>query len=148
VNFRRKVSGDPVGFQLVPMLDIVFNLLFFFVSSQIFAQWETEIPIQVPTAKTSAIPQRLPGEIIINVDAQGRTIVNARELTETDLLAMLRRLGENFPGQPVVLRADQATPYRHVIRVLDVCRQVDIWNISFATTFAEDVEKAVPPAAP
>ena len=38
-----------------------------------------------------------------------------------------------FPGQPVLLRADKTTAYEHVVRVLDTCRQADIWNISFAT---------------
>ena len=49
------------------MLDVVFLLLCFFITSQIFAQWETEIDITLPTAETGAVPQRLPGEIIINV---------------------------------------------------------------------------------
>ena len=51
MNFRSKGRLEPVGFQLVPMLDIVFNLLFFFVVSQVYSQWETEIDIALPTAK-------------------------------------------------------------------------------------------------
>lgn len=137
MNFRKKGKLDPVGFQLVPMLDIVFNLLFFFVTTQVYSQWETEIDITLPTAQTGQLPHRLPGEIIINVLADGSAVVNGRPLNEADLGAMLQRLAQLFPGQPVLLRADKVTPYEHVIRVLDLCRLADIWNISFATGVPE-----------
>ena len=51
MNFRSTLKQESVGFQIAPMIDIVFLLLCFFVTSQIFAQWETEIDITLPTAK-------------------------------------------------------------------------------------------------
>ena len=51
---------------------------------------------------------------------------------------MLQELAELFPGQPVILRADKSTDYEHVVNVLDLCRQADIWNISFATSVPEE----------
>lgn len=138
MNFNKKGKLEPVGFQLVPMLDIVFNLLFFFVTSQVYSQWETEIDIALPTAQTSQTPQRLPGEIIVNVDKDGATIVNGRILDSPELGDMLKRLAGLFPGQPVLIRADKTTAYEHVVRVLDQCRLADIWNISFATGVPEE----------
>jgi len=132
-----KFKPEPVGFQMTPMIDVVFLLLCFFVASQVFSQWEAEIDITLPTARTSEVPQRLPGEIIVNIIKSGDTIVNGRTLDEPALAGMLKRLSELFPGQPVLLRADKATAYEHVIRVLDLCRQADIWNISFATGVPE-----------
>ncbi len=122
---------------MTPMIDVVFLLLCFFVTSQIFAQWEAEIDITLPTAQTSEVPQRLPGEIIINIRADGEVVVNSRVLDGDALGAMLARLAELFPGQPVLIRADKAVAYEHVIAVLDRCRQADIWNISFATGVPE-----------
>jgi biopolymer transport protein ExbD len=137
MNFRGKYKPDAVGFQLAPMIDIVFLLLCFFVTSQIFTQWEAEIDVTLPTASTAAIEQRLPGEIILNVLKDGTTIVNGRRLNDGELGELMNRLVKLFPGQPVLLRADRLTPYEHVIRVLDLCRQADIWNISFAAGIAE-----------
>jgi biopolymer transport protein ExbD len=134
MNFLKKTSGpSSPGIPLTPMIDVVFLLLCFFVTSQIFAQWETEIDIALPTADTGTLPQRLPGEVIINVMADGTAVVNGQTLDEARLRAMMDRLVALFPGQPVLLRADKTTDYEHVIRVLDTCRQADIWNISFAT---------------
>lgn len=137
MNFRKQVKPEAVGFQLAPMIDVVFLLLCFFITSQLFAQWETEIDITLPTAETGQTPERLPGEIIINIRADGDTVVNARALSEEELAAMLTRVADLFPGQPVLIRADRVTAYEAVIRVLDLCRQADIWNISFATGVPE-----------
>lgn len=138
MNFRAKIqSGASGGVPLTPMIDVVFLLLCFFVTSQIFAQWETEIDITLPTAATGEVPQRLPGEVIINILPDGSTVVNGQPLTDAALAGMMHRLVEVFPGQPVLLRADRATAYEHIIHVLDACRQADIWNISFATIAPE-----------
>lgn len=134
MNFLRPVSADTHGgVPLTPMMDVVFLLLCFFVTSQIFAQWETEIDVTLPTAATGEIPQRLPGEVIVNVLPDGRTVVNGQTLDDDALRSMLDRLVSLFPGQPLLLRADKTTPYEHVIRVLDFCRESDLWNVSFAT---------------
>lgn len=119
------------------MIDVVFLLLCFFITSQIFAQWETEIDITLPTAETGQVPERLPGEIIINIRGDGETIINAQSVPAEQLADMLTRVAEMFPGQPVLIRADRLTPYEEIIRVLDLCRQADIWNISFATGVPE-----------
>ncbi len=137
MKFRNASRPDPVGFQMTPMIDTVFLLLCFFVASQVFSQWELEIDVSLPTARTAEIPQRLPGEIIINILKTGETIVNGRTLDEAALSVMLKDLVRLFPGQPIVLRADKATAYEHLIRILDLCRQADIWNISFATSLPE-----------
>jgi biopolymer transport protein ExbD len=119
------------------MIDVVFILLFFFITSQIFSQWETEIDIRLPTAESGNVPTRLPGEIMINVLRDGTMVVNLQELDAQRLSALLTRVVALFPGQPVLIRADKETAYEHVIRVLDLCRRADIWNISFATLPAE-----------
>lgn len=121
------------GFQITPMLDVVFLLLCFFVATSVYSQWENEISIQLPTASTGDVPDRLPGEIIVNVASDGAIRVNGRDLTPDELGLRLRAVASAFPGQPIVLRADKDASYEHVMRVLDECRKSDIWNISFAT---------------
>lgn len=138
MNFRKRSKQVNAGFQLAPMIDIMFLLLCFFIAAQIYAQWETEIDITLPTAITGEAPQRLPSEIIININQHGETVVNQRLLDSSGLRALLERIVDLYPGQPVVIRADLQTPYEHVIRTLDLCRQVDIWNISFATAPVEE----------
>ncbi|MGD9874181.1 MAG: ExbD/TolR family protein [Kiritimatiellia bacterium] len=138
MNFRKQNKLEPLSFQIAPMIDVVFLLLCFFITTQVFSQWETEIDIALPTAQTGEVPQRLPGELIINILADGRTVISGQEQPEDSLGPLLKRLSGFFPGQPIIIRADQKTAYQHVIRVLDLCRQADIWNISFATSVPEE----------
>jgi len=133
MNFRQTLRENPVSFQIAPMVDVVFLLLTYFMSASIFGQLEKEIDITVPTAVTAAEPARQEGEVVLNIDAEGGVTVNRQRLESEGLSAMLRRLAELFPGQSVIIRADESTPYRHVISTLDHCRQAGIWNISFAT---------------
>jgi biopolymer transport protein ExbD len=138
VNFRGKTKPPNAGFQLAPMIDIMFLLLCFFIAAQIYAQWESEIDIKLPTAATGEVPDRLPAEIIINVRQDGVAVVNQRQLKQEGLSDLLTRIVAIYPGQPVLIRADKRTAYEHVIGILDLCRQVDIWNISFATSTVEE----------
>jgi biopolymer transport protein ExbD len=73
-------------------------------------------------------------EIVINVLKDGDVVVNQKKVTIDELSALLKKTAELYPGQAVVLRADQKTYHQHVVRVLDVCAKAKIWNISFATT--------------
>jgi biopolymer transport protein ExbD len=51
---------------------------------------------------------------------------------------MLRRISTLFPNQPVIIRADEQTYHKFVIKVLDACAGADIWNISFSTIKEEE----------
>jgi biopolymer transport protein ExbD len=115
-------------------MDIIFLMLFFFITTSVFSQWEYEINITLPSAQSGKVPDRLPGEIIINITRDGRVSVNQQDLTLDALRARLDRLARYFPGQPVVLRADKETRYEDLIKVVDTCRKADIWNFSMATS--------------
>ncbi len=133
MNFRKKSKAAQGGIQLAPMVDVVFLLLCFFVAAQMFARFETEIDITVPTAKTGMAPERLPGEIILNITEGGEVVINGVSLDMDELHSKLTRLAELWPGQPVLIRCGGSTEYRHVIDIVDLCRQCDIYRISFAT---------------
>ena len=133
MNFQRKNAAVLPEFQLAPMIDMVFLLLCFFVTSAVFSQWEYEVDVQLPTASTGRLPERLPGDVIVNITRDGALTVNNVTLTRDDLYARLSRLAQLFPGQSVVIRADRETAYENVMAVIDLCRRADIWNLLFAT---------------
>jgi biopolymer transport protein ExbD len=139
MNFRKTRRGALPSFQMASMMDIIFLMLFFFITTSVFSQWEYEIDISLPSAQSGKVPDRLPGEIIINITKDGRVSVNQQDLTLDALRTRLDRLAKYFPGQPVVLRADKETRYEDLIKVVDTCRKADIWNFSMATS--EEKEK-------
>ena len=38
-----------------------------------------------------------------------------------------------YPDQALILRGDREASFDHIVKVLNVCKQANIWNISFAT---------------
>ena len=133
MNFRKKSRSRPAALQMTALMDIVFLLLCFFVTSSVFSQWETEVAIALPTAKSSTVPGRMPGEIILNLSKDGRISVNGQTLTAADVTERLTRIAKLYPGQPVVIRADRTSSYESLMGVIDAWRAADVWNFSLAT---------------
>ncbi len=136
MNFTKSKPELP-GFQLTPMIDVVFLLLCFFVTAAVYSQWESELDIQLPTSSAADIPRRFPGEIIVNVAQDGTVVVNQNELSLEQLGAKCSQISKLYPGQPIVVRADRLTPWESVVAVMDVCRLAGIANIGFATSMEE-----------
>jgi biopolymer transport protein ExbD len=119
------------------MLDVIFLLLCFFVTVSVFSQWESEISIKLPNAKTAEAPERLPGEIIVNLAKDGAISVNSVRLSLEELGARLAKVAKFYPGQPVIIRADKEVRYEALVKLIDTCRASDIWNFSLATEGGE-----------
>lgn len=133
MKFNVQSSSKAPQLALTSMLDVIFLLLCFFVTVSVFSQWENEISITLPQAKTSDEPDRLPGEIVVNLFADGAIKVNGNAMTLADLGERLKKLSRFYPGQAVIIRSDKETKYENLVRLIDTCRDSDIWNFSFAT---------------
>ena len=133
MTFEPEVKSRAPALAMTSMLDVIFLLLCFFVTVSVFSQWESEISIKLPSAKTAEEPERLPGEIIVNLDKRGTVKVNGAAMELPELQSRLKRLSTFYPGQPVIIRADKETRYDDLVKVIDACRAGDVWNFSLAT---------------
>lgn len=137
MKFSHKSASRPSAFALTSMLDVIFLLLCFFVTASVYSQWESEISIQLPSAKTSDEPFRLPGEIIANVAKDGTVRVNGSDITLGELTDKLSRIAKYYPDQAVIVRADRDVRYEALVDVIDACRAAGVWNFSLATSNEE-----------
>ena len=133
MRFARKSKSKAPQLALTSMLDVIFLLLCFFVTVSVFSQWENEISIKLPSATTSEEPDRLPGEIVVNLAKDGTVTVNGQVRTLPDLQTRLAKVSKYYPGQPVIIRADKDVRYETLVGLIDVCRAADVWNFSLAT---------------
>ncbi len=132
MNFGKKIGEPKHGFPLTSMIDLLFILLIFFMTASMYAQLEAELNVQLPVATKGQDIEREPHEIIINVMKDGNYFVFRTERTEEEINQMLQRLAGVYRGERIIVRADQETAWRNVVRVLDACKKADIWNVSFA----------------
>ena len=115
------------------MVDILLVILVFFIVTWNFALSENELDVRVPTATKANETQPYVGQVVINIKADGTVIVNRQPKSSQELLELLKKLSQLYPDQAVIVRGDQGVEYKHIVDVLDICRQADIWNVAFAT---------------
>jgi biopolymer transport protein ExbD len=127
-----EAEGD-LHIDFVPMVDVLFNLLIFFLLATTLHQTEREMQIALPQTRIAGPLTAAPREIVINVDAAGGIVVAGRRLGDEDLLAMLRSATAANPAQKVSLRGDRAAPYASIAHVLDLCKAAGITEPYLAT---------------
>ncbi len=117
-------NGNQMGvsIDLTPIIDMVFLLLIFFLVATTFHQTEREMQVALPAATSAGPISATLREIIVNVDAEGRIIVNGRTIDAQELRSLIERAVAGNPQQKVTVRGDRRTAYVNVIRVLDVCK--------------------------
>ncbi len=131
--FSGEFEEEP-GLPLTPLIDIIFLLLIFYISIGRLQQVESQLSIQIPTAKAGESTERSIGDVIVNVDDQGVITVNNMPMAPDELERRLSGLADAEPGQSVIVRSDRKAEWDDVCAVLDACTMADIWNIKFAVT--------------
>ena len=138
MKFQSQFGSERTGIQLAPMIDVVFLLLIFFIVLWNYARFETEIDISVPAASAGENPERTIGEIVVNVKKEGGIIIEGIERTELETLEMFKSIVAAYPDQALILRGDKEASFDHIVKVLNHCKEANIWNISFATSQPEN----------
>lgn len=135
--FHDQEQEASIHIDFVPMADVLFNLLIFFLLATTIAQVEREMNVALPVAAAAApISQEL-REIIINVDKDGKLIVAGRTTEPDALRQQIEEAVKANPQQKVSVRGDRATPYANVAAALDVCKSAGVSEPFLDTVPAE-----------
>lgn len=114
------------------MIDMVFLLLVFFMCVSTMAQADKK-ELNLPESEQSEVPDDLANRGIISLDAVGVIYVSS---VAVELSEMKDRIGEALEVNPrlrIQVRADEATPYGEVKKVLKACAEVGAYEIVYAT---------------
>lgn len=132
-------DGD-AGFQIAPMVDVVFVLLLFFMASAGSQIIEKELNISLPSGRSASAANSIPSTpIIIDILPDGRVQMNnrlydnptSRELPE--LRAWLKETIAKFGDKdPVILRPDPNTRHERVMDVLNAASAAGVTKLSFS----------------
>src|SRR5215468_2466137 len=115
-------AESSIHIDFVPMADVLFNLLIFFLLATTIAQVEREMAVALPSAAAAApISQEL-REIIVNVDREGKIVVAGQPVEPERLREQLESAVKANPQQKVSVRGDREAAYASVARALDICK--------------------------
>src|SRR5258705_8290400 len=96
---RNRDAKSDLHIDFVPMVDVLFNLLIFFLLATSMTQAEREMSIALPHAASAGPISMAMREIIINVHADGAIEVGGKTITQDDLAAMIRSAVAGNPEQ-------------------------------------------------
>jgi biopolymer transport protein ExbD len=130
INAYTNPIFDRPQIQMIPLIDIMFFALIFFMILSVYYHVESQMDISIPASSQSHLSDMTKKEMIINVNTHGDYIVNGQTLSETELDSLLHKTASS---QTVVIRADKKTYHQDIIKVLDICARNNIQDISFAT---------------
>jgi biopolymer transport protein ExbD len=131
-------DGD-IGFQIAPMVDVVFVLMLFFMASAGSQIVEKELNISLPSGATAASPDTQKTPILIDISPEGQVTMNNQSFgTPTDrklqpLREWLKNAIEQFGGEdPVIIRPNPETRHERIIDVLNAAAAAGVKNLTFS----------------
>ncbi|MEM6992506.1 MAG: biopolymer transporter ExbD [Myxococcota bacterium] len=118
---RRKARGQGAVVELTPLIDIVFQLLIFFLLTATF-QNNPMFKVNLPKAENRDTSQE-PKAVVVTVSDTGKMEVEGKPVDARELELRLCKAAESKETTTVNIRADEATAHRHVVRVMDVAKR-------------------------
>ena len=129
MRIRDAASEDEQPINMTSMMDVVFNLLIFFLVATTMAQEEREINVKLPqTAKFTTLSAP-PKQIIVNVMEDGSKIVNGKKVSDDQLRAMLVEHAKTTPERNVLIRADERSMHLHFASVARMCKEAGVAEV-------------------
>ena len=131
---KRKLMGD---INVVPYIDVMLVLLvIFMVTAPLLTQG---IEVDLPKANSEPIKEvRNHQPLVLSVDATGNLYINVGDnedepTTGKDVVARVGAVLRNRPDTPILVKADRAVPYGHVVGAMVLLQQGGAQSIGFVT---------------
>lgn len=124
-----KIEHQP-KLMIIPMIDIIFFLLVFFMMSMLTMVVQKSVPIQLPQAATSKV--NLDKVLPITVTADGAICLEQERIPEGQLKARLEAEKSKNPEMAIIVRGDAGVNYGRVVSVIDTAKKSGIQKVSIA----------------
>lgn len=125
---RRRAALDELN--LTPLLDVIFNLVFFFVVATQIKASNHLLDMKLPASSSGTEARELPRVPIVGIAADGSLTLDGRAMPAEEIGAELARRRTEQSVEQVLLDADQAATMQHLITATDVIRNAGIRTVS------------------
>ncbi len=125
---RKKTMPE---FMLIPLIDILFVLLAFFMLNTTFSETNASINIKLPTSSVKQVP--VSKYIVISIDEKKQLYINSTKFSIETLQEGIKSelLAQN--RNDVVIRADKETDYGFVVKVMTIAKNAGAIELDIAT---------------
>lgn len=131
---QRRIIDEPdvsPQINIVPMIDVIFAILTFFIMSTLFLGRFEALTVNLPKAQTSQPQETV--RATVTLEKSGDLYLNKSPLAVEDLQAEIKQLTETTQNLVVVLNADGGVTHDRVVAVIDQVRQIEGAKLAIAT---------------
>lgn len=124
MNFRQKRTTQSDEINLTPMIDVVFNLLIFFMVTTTFDATK-HLDIKLPGARGGKTAEKKE-PVTLSIDSKGTMTASGKSCDGAALERDLCGLLEKARSSSLVINADQETPHHFVVKALDTAQNLGV----------------------
>jgi len=121
-------TGRRARIEMLPLIDIVFLLLVFFIYAMLSMAVHRGLPVVLPASTTTMLEKHL--LLSVTVRSDGAIYVNKEEIPFDSLREILKRKTQSEEKPGVLLFADKDLSYQDLFNVLDEVRMAGLNRIS------------------
>lgn len=121
----------PFQINIVPMIDVIFAILTFFIMSTLFLTRSEGLPVNLPQASTSEA--QASDQLIVTIDKSGKLSLNRQPIQLNGLASEIQARALTGQQPVVVINADKAVKHGQVIAVMDRLRSIQGVRLAIAT---------------
>jgi biopolymer transport protein ExbD len=120
----RPINEPEENFEIniVPMIDVIFAILAFFMVSSLSLTRSQGLPVNLPSAQTSEPKQT--AQINVTIETDGDMFVDRQPIELAQLKGALTEKITPNSGSLVIINADEKVEHGQVVKVMDRLRQV------------------------
>lgn len=155
MKINMDTPADDAQIQIIPLIDVIFCILTFFILAALQLTRQQAINIDLPRASTGA---PLPGAnlgntqfremLVVTIAPNGQTYLDKTPVDRSQLSQALAQYLQQNPKGMVVLNASPNAFYNEVIQVLDIMRAVGGDRVALATTPNPSASPGADPSQP
>ena len=120
----------PPKINILPMIDVIFAILVFFIVSSLYLTRSEGLPVNLPGAATVEVQRTK--QITVSLDEQGNLTVDSQPIQIDRLQAEVEKLIEAESSTTVIVNADRAIQHGRVVEVIDRLRQIPEVDLAIA----------------
>lgn len=124
-------NDTPAQINIVPMIDVVFALLTFFIVSTLFLTRSEGLPVNLPRSATAKTQQQ--ARIAVSVKPNGEVALNKRPVQLAELQMGVKKLVQANQQAVVVIHADEKVEHGQIVSVMDEIRKIEGVKMAIAT---------------
>jgi len=128
---RKRKKGDDAELDMTPMIDVVFQLMIFFVVTMKMEQNENKEIVLEHSPHGPKLEDKGVGAMVIEVDRRGWISVHGAQVDKNRLRELLRDSYQRYGTFPIYIRGDKNTKHEDIRGVMDICASEGIAAISF-----------------